>query len=112
MTGTKNNLSSRIACNEPVVIASPPNPGQIPHTDLEPDPVIASPSMNSGQAKARQSMQCGVMDCFTAFAMTATFTMTRLFMERSAATRQSRESGTSWIATLNVKEHVPSLRTK
>ncbi|MFZ3159437.1 MAG: ABC-type transport auxiliary lipoprotein family protein [Rhodoferax sp.] len=40
MTGTKNNLSSRIACNEPVV--------------------IASPSMNSGQAKARQSMTSGL----------------------------------------------------
>jgi hypothetical protein len=37
--------------------------------------------MNSGQAKARQSMQSRDMDCFTAFAMTATFTMTGLFME-------------------------------
>jgi hypothetical protein len=43
--------------------------------------VTASPSMNSGQAKARQSMQSEVMDCFTAFAMTATLTMTSLFVE-------------------------------
>jgi hypothetical protein len=37
--------------------------------------------MNSRQAKARQSMQSEVMDCFTAFAMTATLTMTSLFVE-------------------------------
>jgi hypothetical protein len=46
--------------------------------------------MNSGQAKARQSMQSRDMDCFTAFAMTC------LFME-STATWQSM---TPWIAAL------------
>jgi exodeoxyribonuclease V beta subunit len=40
------------------------------------------------------------MDCFTAFAMTATFTMTRLFMERSAATWQSLHFGVMDCFTL------------
>jgi hypothetical protein len=34
-------------------------------------------------------MQSRDMDCFTAFAMTATFTMTGLFMERNVVTWQS-----------------------
>ena len=41
---------------------------------------------------ARQSMQSGVMDCFTAFAMTATFAMTNLNVTASVA-RQFRTSG-------------------
>ena len=45
---------------------------------------------------ARQSMQSGVMDCFTAFAMTATFAMTNLNVTASVA----RQSMTSWIASL------------
>jgi hypothetical protein len=39
---------------------------------------------------ARQSMQSGDMDCFTAFAMTATFAMTGLFM--ASVAKQSMTS--------------------
>jgi len=63
------------------VIASQPYPARYRIRTLNRDVVTAS--------VARQSMPSEVMDCFTAFAMTATFTMTGLFMERSAATRQS-----------------------
>jgi len=41
--------------------------------------------MNSGQAKARQSMQSRNMDCFTAFAMTG------LFMESEAQQSMTSE---------------------
>ncbi|MFZ2903927.1 MAG: hypothetical protein WA012_13545 [Rhodoferax sp.] len=70
-------------------IASPPYPARCRTRTLNRAFVTASPSMNSGQAKARQSMQSRDMDCFTAFVMTATFTMTGLFLERNAATWQS-----------------------
>ena len=41
-------------------------------------------------------MQSEVMDCFTTFAMTATFTMTGLFMERSVSDAAIQNP---WIAT-------------
>jgi hypothetical protein len=62
------------------VIASQPYPARYRMRTLNRAFVTAS--------GARHSMQSGVMDCFTAFAMTATFTMTGLFMESGA--RQSR----------------------
>ena len=55
------------------VIASPPYPARYRTRTLNRAFVTAS--------VARQSMQSRDMDCFTAFAMTATFTMTGLFME-------------------------------
>ena len=57
------------------VIASLPYPVRYRTRTLNKVPVTAS--------VAWQSMQSGVMDCFTLFAMT------NLFMERSVVTRQS-----------------------
>jgi hypothetical protein len=65
------------------VIASQPYPARYRIRTLNRDVVTAS--------VARQSMPSEVMDCFTAFAMTATFTMTGLFMESAA--RQSTNPG-------------------